>query len=60
MRVSIIGCGAIAGTHVAAIRAAGQEICALCDIDREKAECLARQQGLNVPVYTDFSELLEL
>lgn len=59
MRVSVIGCGAIAGTHVAAIRAAGQQLCALCDIDREKAEKFAAQHELNLPIYTDYADLLE-
>ncbi len=59
MRVSIIGCGAIAGTHVAAVRAAGQEICALCDIDREKAGQFAQRFGIDAPVYADYAELLE-
>ena len=58
MRVAVIGCGAIAGTHVAALQAAGQRICALCDIDREKAVALAAKFGLDVPVYTGFEELL--
>ena len=48
MRVAVIGCGAIAGTHVAALQAAGQRICALCDIDREKAVALAAKFGLDV------------
>ena len=59
MRVSIIGCGAIAGTHVAAVRAAGQEICALCDIDREKVGQFAQRFGIDAPVYADYAELLE-
>ena len=55
MRAAVVGCGAISKNHIAAIEAAGQTLCALCDIDREKAEALC----LGVPVYTEFSELLE-
>lgn len=55
MRVAVIGCGAISKNHLAAIEEAGQTLCALCDVEPEKARAL----GLNVPVYTDYSELLE-
>lgn len=55
MRVAVIGCGAISKNHIAAIEAAGQTLCALCDVDTQKAQAL----GLKVPVYADFSELLQ-
>lgn len=58
-RVAVIGCGAISGNHIAGILGAGQTICALCDILPEAAQKRAEQYGLNVPIYTDFRELLD-
>ena len=37
-RVALIGCGAICGNHIKGILAAGQTICALCDVLPEKAQ----------------------
>jgi len=54
MRVAVIGCGAISKVHIAALLQTGQTICALCDTEKAAAE----KTGLDVPVYTDYRELL--
>ena len=60
LRVAVIGCGSISANHVAAILASGNEICALCDIDRAQAEKLIQKQGLPaLPIYTDYLTLLD-
>lgn len=59
MKAAIIGCGAIAATHLNAILSAGQTVCALCDIVPERAKALAARFGLSVPVYTDDAELMD-
>ena len=59
-RVAIIGCGAISGNHIESILAAGQTICALCDIQEEKARTAITKYALNsVPVYTDYLSMLD-
>ena len=42
-RVGVIGAGGIAEVHAIAIREAGHEVAAICDVDRAKAEALASQ-----------------
>ncbi len=60
LRVAVIGCGSISGNHIAGIQKAGQEICALCDIDRKKADVLIEKYALGkLPVYTDWKEMLD-
>ena len=44
-RVGVIGAGGIAEVHAIAIREAGHEVAAICDVDRAKAEALAGQCG---------------
>lgn len=59
-RVAVIGCGAICGNHIKAIQAAGQTLCALCDIVPSHAEEKIEKYGLNdIPIYTDYQTLLE-
>ena len=59
-RVAVLGCGAISGNHLAALKLAGQEICALCDILPERAESRKAEYGLtDAKVYTDWHLLLE-
>lgn len=58
-RAAVIGCGCISGNHINAIRKAGQEICAFCDIDRKKAEAAAARVGGGVPVFTDYIEMMD-
>lgn len=60
LRVAVIGCGAISGNHINGILAAGQTVCALCDIVAEHAQDSAEKYRLgNVPIYTDYVEMLE-
>lgn len=60
LRVAVIGCGAIAANHVAAILASGNELCALCDIDPAQADKLTKKLELPaLPVYTDYLTLLD-
>lgn len=58
-RVALIGCGSIAGNHVSAILESGESICALCDILPENARALSKKFGLDLPIYTDYIEMLE-
>lgn len=58
-RVAVIGCGSISGNHIDALIKEGQTVVALCDILPENAQKRAEQFGLNVPIYTDYLELLE-
>ena len=58
-RIAIIGCGAISGNHINGILAAGHKVCALCDIIPEQAqEKIEKFELGNIPVYTDYAELL--
>lgn len=59
-RVALVGCGAIAGNHITAIREAGQTLCALCDIDPAQAQIKIEKYSPGaLPVYTDYIEMLE-
>ncbi len=59
LKVAVVGCGAISGNHIRGIQAAGQEICALCDIDLENAKSKAETYGLeSVRFYTDYESML--
>ena len=57
-KVGLIGCGAIAQVHAAVLRSLpGVQLCACCDIVREKAEAMARPDG--IAVYEDDLSLLD-
>ena len=44
--VGLVGCGAIARVHVAVLHSLPEvQLCACCDIKRERAENLAREDG---------------
>ena len=59
-RIAVIGCGSISGNHINAIIGSGNQICALCDIVPEHAqERIEKFELGNVPVYTDYVELLD-
>ncbi|MGM9641828.1 MAG: Gfo/Idh/MocA family protein [Eubacteriales bacterium] len=59
-RVALVGCGAICGNHIKSILAAGQELCALCDIEIGRARAAAESHGLGaVAVYSDYVAMLE-
>ena len=58
MRVGLAGCGAIARVHAAVLRSLpGVQLCACCDIVREKAEDLARADGC--AVYENYTDMLD-
>lgn len=62
MRYALIGCGRIAGRHLAAARAASLEISAVCDPVLERGRELLRRTGLGesgVRIYADHRELLD-
>ena len=51
LRVGIVGCGNIAGNHVAAFRTTpGVEIAACCDVDAERATRFAARYGIPASV----------
>jgi myo-inositol 2-dehydrogenase/D-chiro-inositol 1-dehydrogenase len=56
LRIAIVGAGWIAEDHRAVLRNLGHKLVAVCDVDRERAEKLARGEAR---IYADWSELLE-
>ncbi len=56
LRVAIVGAGWIAEDHRTVLQNLGHDLVAVCDVDRERAEKLARG-GANV--YEDWGKLLE-
>ncbi|MFW5789090.1 MAG: Gfo/Idh/MocA family protein [Spirochaetota bacterium] len=68
VRVGILGCGFIGGTHAKALaKVDGVEITALCDSERGKAEALARRladdpsapvSGAGPSIHTRFGEMI--
>ena len=57
-RIGLVGCGGISKTHLAAYRAAGYRVVALCD--RTRAKAVARRDAFfpDAEVTTDAAELL--
>lgn len=57
LRVGVIGCGLISGVHIHALEEAEHAVlAAVCDIDPEKLETIAKEHG--VKGYLDYRELL--
>ena len=56
--VAIIGCGAIASTHVHGILFNNKSIVGLCDIVKENAIRLNNDFNLNASVYTDYVTMM--
>jgi len=56
LRVAIVGAGWIAEDHRAVLQNLGHELVAVCDVDRDRAERLARG---GARVYGDWSDLLD-
>lgn len=60
MKYALIGCGRISPNHIAAAKANGLEICAICDVEtanmRDKK--LKFDLGDSVNQYTDYKEML--
>ena len=58
-KVAIIGCGAIASTHINAILCNNKTIVGICDIIEEKAIKLNNDFNLNAKVFTDYVLMLD-
>ena len=59
-RVAVVGCGAICGNHIMAIKHAGETVCALCDTVPSQAQRIIERFHLRgVSVYQDFQTLLD-
>ena len=56
----LVGAGNIARIRVGAalVQAQGSELCAICDLDRERAESLAQDLGIAPGIFTDFDRAL--
>lgn len=57
-KVAIIGCGAIASTHIHAILFNNKTVVGICDIIEEKAVKLNETFNLNATVFTDYIAML--
>ncbi len=58
--IGLIGCGAITKEHLAAYRAAGYKVAALCDIDRDAAEMRRKEFYPEALVTTELNQLLSI
>lgn len=59
MRVGIAGLGAIAPLHIRAILNCGQEIAAICDIDKEKCGKINEEFNLGAKEYSDYNQMID-
>ena len=69
LKLGLIGCGSVAGAHVAAMRELWEndreaiEAVAVCDVDEERAQEQAQElasfQGSAPEVYTDVERMLK-
>lgn len=59
MKVGIIGMGAIGPIHVNALKARGQKIVAICDLEREKCDKVIEKFALSAKIYTDYKQMLD-
>ena len=58
MKSAIIGIGVIGKVHLETLLMQSRDVVALCDIDLDKAKKVAESFGLNVPVYSDWKEMI--
>ena len=58
MKYALIGCGRISPNHIRAALDNGLEIVALCDLNAEKMENIAKDLSGDVALYTDYKRLL--
>lgn len=59
-KLGLVGCGAMMGTHVKGVtKLHDVEISALCDIIPEKAQAVADELGIKVPIYTNFRKMVD-
>ncbi len=57
----LIGCGAISTNHAGALKALnGVNFAAVCDPDKDAAKALLDLHGLDLPIYSDYKEMLEV
>jgi UDP-N-acetyl-2-amino-2-deoxyglucuronate dehydrogenase len=57
VRVALVGCGRISGSHVAAIdKIDGLELVAVCDVEIDRARAVADERG--IPAFRTMEELL--
>ncbi len=59
MKAAVIGLGTISPLHIRAIRDAGGEIAAVCDLDPDKLERAREQAGGACRTYTDYRQMLD-
>lgn len=59
MRVGVIGMGAIGPVHVNALLQNGQEIVAVCDLEKSKCEQVNEKFSLQARIYEDYKEMLD-
>lgn len=60
MKYALIGCGRVAPSHIKAARENKLDIVALCDIDLQKAEAFAKNNGLkSIALFTDYRKMIE-
>ena len=59
MKTAIIGCGAIANTHIDVIKHLGLNIAAICDLDEGKAQALLERHGIAAATYTDYEKMFD-
>ena len=57
-KIGLIGCGGIAGSHLAAYRTDGLEVAALCDLDPAAAEARRETFYPDSEAFADYRELL--
>lgn len=59
MRIGVIGCGGVSGSHIAPIlRQAGVEIVGVCDTDKERAQEISHRFGIR-HIYRDAVDMLK-
>ena len=59
MKTAIIGCGAIANTHIDVIKHLGLDLVAICDLNKEKAQALLNKHGATADIYDDYEKMFD-
>ncbi len=57
-KIGVVGCGGIAGTHLAAYQKAGFQVAALCSRSAETAAARQKEHFPDATIFTDFDTLL--
>lgn len=58
VKIGLVGCGGISGTHLEAYVKAGYQVAALCDQQIQRAEARRREFYPRADVYADYRQLL--